>query len=83
MKVLVTGASGFIGSALVQHLSSSTEIQVIGMVRSKTQRPQNSNIEFRFGEICDKKNLLNLSYRFQQTSINKSMWQVSLLNFDN
>lgn len=57
MKVLVTGASGFIGSALVQHLSSSTEIQVIGMVRSKTQRPQNSNIEFRFGEICDKKNL--------------------------
>ena len=57
MKVLVTGASGFIGSALVQHLSSSAEIQVIGMVRSKTQRPENSNIEFRFGEICDKKNL--------------------------
>jgi nucleoside-diphosphate-sugar epimerase len=47
MKVLVTGASGFIGLALTQYLSSSTEIQVIGMVRSKTHGLENSNIEFR------------------------------------
>lgn len=57
MKVLVTGASGFIGLALTQYLSLSTEIQVIGMVRSKTHGLENSNIEFRFGEMCHKKNL--------------------------
>jgi UDP-glucose 4-epimerase len=33
MKVLVTGANGFIGSALIEYLSLSKHVQVVGMLR--------------------------------------------------
>lgn len=57
MKVLVTGANGFIGLALTQYLDSSTGIQVIGMVRSHASRFENSDIEVRYGEMCHKNKL--------------------------
>jgi len=56
MKILVTGASGFIGSALAQYLSSAGRFEVIGMVRSKKLPVSCPEIEYRLGEIssCNK-----------------------------
>lgn len=54
MKVLVTGASGFVGSNLIEYLYQKTDISVVGMVRSIQDIPANSNIEYRKAEICSK-----------------------------
>jgi nucleoside-diphosphate-sugar epimerase len=52
MKVLVTGATGFIGSALIDYFSKMTNVTVVGMVRSIKDIPIYSTIEYRIGEIC-------------------------------
>jgi nucleoside-diphosphate-sugar epimerase len=51
MKVLVTGASGFVGSALVKHLAKNFEISVVAMVRSSQDITKNNNIEYRLSKI--------------------------------
>ena len=51
MKLLVTGATGFIGSALIEYYSKTHYIDVVGMVRSMAAVSTKTNIEFRFGEI--------------------------------
>jgi UDP-glucose 4-epimerase len=52
MKVLVTGASGFVGSALVEFLSKISDISVVAMVRSSLDVTLNTNVEYRVAEIC-------------------------------
>jgi nucleoside-diphosphate-sugar epimerase len=52
MKILVTGATGFIGSALIRHLISIDGHEVVGMVRSKENMfNDQEKVEFREGEI--------------------------------
>lgn len=54
MRYLVTGAAGFIGSALVQRLVSENH-QVRGMLHYTQPIFFNSNIEYVTGDIIDKK----------------------------
>ena len=51
MKILVTGATGFIGSALIDHLANKPHLSVVGMVRSIADIPVDTSVEFRLGEI--------------------------------
>jgi len=51
MKVLVTGATGFIGSALVEHLVNVQQCSVVGMVRSIMDSSINTSVELRRGEL--------------------------------
>lgn len=51
MKVLVTGATGFVGSALIRFLDSDPDCSVVGMVRSYKDITINSSVELRLGEI--------------------------------
>jgi len=51
MKILVTGATGFIGSALINYLTNMSDMSIVGMVRSISDIDSNSNVEFRIGEI--------------------------------
>ncbi|MDA9148592.1 SDR family oxidoreductase [Alphaproteobacteria bacterium] len=51
MKILVTGAKGFIGSQLIQYLEKLTDCSVVGMVRSKQDVYKSSSFELRLGEI--------------------------------
>ncbi len=52
MRVLVTGASGFVGATLVEYFSKITDVSVVAMVRSTRDVRVNANIEFRVAEIC-------------------------------
>ncbi len=52
MRVLVTGASGFVGATLVDYFSKMADVSVVAMVRSSRDVRVNTNIEFRVGEIC-------------------------------
>ena len=62
MKILVTGATGFIGSALIKYLSNLPEFSVVGMVRSIKDISYSSCVEFRLGEIgSENKSTMNLS----------------------
>ena len=51
MKILVTRATGFIGSALIAHLKHIEGFTVVGMVRSIKDIPCNSTVDFVSGEI--------------------------------
>ena len=51
MKILVTGANGFIGSALIKYFSNMPEIKVVGMVR-RLDHVSSDNIEFRVWDMC-------------------------------
>ena len=51
MKIMVTGATGFIGSALIDYLANIPGFSVVGMVRSITNIPIDTSFEFRLGEI--------------------------------
>ena len=51
MKILVTGATGFVGSALITHLTHIQDCSVVGMVRSIKDTPGNSAVDFRLGEL--------------------------------
>ena len=62
MKILVTGANGFIGSALIKYLNNFPNFLVIGMVRSIKDTSLSNSIEFRLGEIgSDDKSIVNMS----------------------
>ena len=51
MKVLITGATGFVGAALVEHLAKKVGISVIAMVRRHQDTPKKGNVEYRLAEI--------------------------------
>ena len=62
MKILVTGATGFIGSALIEYLTNFPDFSVVGMVRSVKDISCSSGVEFRLGEIgSENKSTMNLS----------------------
>lgn len=51
MRVLVTGASGFVGATLVEYLSKIADVSVVAMVRSTRDVCVKANVEFRVAEI--------------------------------
>lgn len=51
MKILVTGATGFIGSALIRHITHVRGFSVVGLVRSIKDINNNDACEFRLGQI--------------------------------
>ena len=53
MKILVTGANGFIGSHLISVLSKNNNIDALALVRYTTSPPQYSNVEYVFGDILN------------------------------
>jgi len=55
MRVLITGVSGFIGSALAEEFSKSGEFQVYGLVRfiSQGRRLPGGNVEYVVGDLID------------------------------
>ena len=57
MKILVTGASGFIGSALLEHLSNIPGFTIVGMLRSMGTNISNSSVEFRQGDLDAEKKI--------------------------
>ncbi|UUT21622.1 MULTISPECIES: dTDP-glucose 4,6-dehydratase [Pseudomonas] len=62
MKILVTGGAGFIGSAVIRHIISSTADSVVnvdkltyaGNLESLTEVSQNSRYVFERVDICDR-----------------------------
>ena len=52
MKVLVTGANGFIGSALIKFLSVAKNIQVVGVVRPSASVVGLSNVDLIRSELA-------------------------------
>ena len=62
MKVMVTGGTGFIGSALIEYLSNIPDLSVVGMVRSIADISIETTVEFRLGEIGSSNKIdINLS----------------------
>jgi len=51
MKILVTGATGFIGCALIEYFSNISDCDVVGMVRSKRDVSTCTDVEFRLRNI--------------------------------
>ncbi len=53
MKILVTGANGFVGSALVKYLILSNSHDVVGMVRNGSKFLSNIPIELRYFDLSN------------------------------
>jgi len=51
MKILVTGATGFIGSALIEYLANIQGCTVVAMVRLEKDFDISTVVEFRLGEV--------------------------------
>lgn len=51
MKVLITGATGFVGIALIDFFAGQPDITVVAVVRSKKDIEFKKNVEYRVGEI--------------------------------
>jgi nucleoside-diphosphate-sugar epimerase len=51
MKILVTGATGFIGSAVIEYLANIQSFTVVGMVRLIKDFYISTAVEFRLGEV--------------------------------
>ena len=52
MKIMVTGATGFVGAALLTYLEGFSDLSVVGLVRSREQLTKNSSTEFRLADIA-------------------------------
>ncbi len=56
MRVLITGVTGFIGTALAKRLSGDEEFEVYGLVRFVSQGRKllnNNNVEYVVGDLTD------------------------------
>lgn len=73
MRILVTGGAGFIGSALVRHLISESEHEVLnldkltyaGVLESLQDVAKNARYRFVQGDICDSELVGRLLTEFQ------------------
>ena len=63
MRLLVTGASGFTGTALIRLLAPDKEIQIIGITRKKASHPDSDS-----GTIWKEADLLNRDHIFKLIS---------------
>ena len=77
MKILVTGGAGFIGSAVVRHIISTTDHQVITVdkltyagnltnLKSVTENPRHHFVQ---GDICDAAFITGLFERYQPDGV--------------
>ncbi len=73
MKLLITGGAGFIGSAVIRHLLSEADSQVLnldkltyaGNVESLASVSDNPRYQFALGDICDRDMVSSLFAEFQ------------------
>src|SRR3546814_13868612 len=73
MRVFITGGAGFIGSALIRHLISETEYEVLnldkltyaGVLASLSPVENNPRYRFVRGDICDERLVGSLMADFQ------------------
>ena len=63
MKCLVTGASGYIGNALVKRLVEEGYI-VVGLIHNKKPEYPKKNVKYFFGDVTDIDSLKNLEGNF-------------------
>lgn len=52
MKILVTGANGFIGSSLISHLCNDKRFEVVGTARSESAALNAAGVEIRICNLC-------------------------------
>ena len=73
ITILITGGSGFIGSAVIRHLISDTDHKVINVDKltyaankeSLSLFCENSRYYFEHADICDAKKISQILYRYQ------------------
>ncbi|WP_275099263.1 dTDP-glucose 4,6-dehydratase [Sedimenticola hydrogenitrophicus] len=73
MKLLITGGAGFIGSAVIRHLLTETDNQVLnldkltyaGNIESLASVSDNPRYHFVRGDICDRDMVSSLFVKFQ------------------
>ena len=73
MKILVTGGAGFIGSAVIRHIISNTQDQVInldaltyaGNLESLADIEANERYAFEHVDICDLAAVTRVFFRAQ------------------
>ena len=51
MKVLVTGATGFIGEKLIDSLSLSGNYEIVALVRSDNYQRAQENVDYLVGDL--------------------------------
>lgn len=91
MKVLVTGASGFIASSFINYLSKKKNLIIYGLTRNKKKIKNKKNVHIIKYNSLDEKQILNLIKLYRpskifhfaaQSSLSKS-WEKTYLTINN
>lgn len=61
MKILVTGASGFVGSNIIEYLYCQAQYDLVALLRSPTDDHPWPNLEYRYADLVNLGNCLDLS----------------------
>jgi len=77
MRIIVTGGAGFIGSAVIRHLMSATEHEVLnidkltyaGTLTSLRDVAQSNRYRFEQADICDRPRMAALMAEFQPDGV--------------